>query len=116
MTHLLGHLLVVAAVSVAVGLLSGGAWALLVGFVLALSLWGMLFAGTYAVRPGEPRGTISLTQYAVAAGVAVVLGYVMVRIGGNPSFWAVGFIMAGVLVPAGSAAVRDAEGSRADGA
>jgi hypothetical protein len=113
MAHLLGHLLVVVAVSLAVGLLTGGAWAFLVGLVLALSLWGMLLAGTYAVRPGDPRGTVPVTQYAVAAAVGVVLGYVIYRIGGNPSFWAVGFILAGVMVPAGSAAARDSRADRA---
>ncbi|SEC83161.1 hypothetical protein SAMN04489844_3076 [Nocardioides exalbidus] len=107
MPLLLGHLVVAAAVTVAVGLLTGGGWAFLVGIALALSLWLMLFAGSYATRPGESRRTTSVGQYALAAVVGVVLGYAMFRLGGNPSFWAVGFIMAGVIVPAGSAASRE---------
>jgi O-antigen/teichoic acid export membrane protein len=107
MPHLLGHLLVAAAVTLAVGLLTGGAWAFVVGAVLSLSLWVMLFAGSWATRPGESRGTTSVGQYALAAALGVVLGYVMFRVGGNASFWAVGFIMAGAIVPAGAAASRE---------
>ncbi|RYB91120.1 hypothetical protein EUA93_19555 [Nocardioides oleivorans] len=113
MPLILGHLLVAAAVTVAVGLLTGGGWTFLIGSALALSLWVMLFAGSYAVPPGEQRGRTTTRQYAVAAAVAVVLGYVVYRIGGDPAFWAVGFIMAGALVPAGAAAVRDSQAGSA---
>lgn len=117
MSPLLGHLLVAAAVTVAVGLLTGGAWAFVMGVALALSLWVMLFAGSYAVPPGAAAGAgagrTSTKQYAAAAALAVVLGYVVYRVGDNPSFWAVGFIMAGAIVPAGSAAARQ---SRTGGA
>lgn len=114
MLHLLGHLLVAAAVTLAVGLLTGGGWAFLIGIVLALSLWVMLLAGSWAVPGGGAGdGRTSTRQYAVAAAVAVVLGYVMYRLGDAPTFWAVGFIMAGAIVPAGWAATRESRADRA---
>lgn len=105
MPTLAAHLLTALAITLAVGLLSGGGWAFLVGAVLSLSLWVMLFAGSYS---GERKGHTSARQYALSAAVAVVLGYAMFRLGDdNASFWAVGFILAGVMVPAGAAAQRD---------
>ncbi|NYE37810.1 hypothetical protein F4692_002943 [Nocardioides cavernae] len=108
MTNLVGHLLVALAVTVVVGAVSGGGWAyFLTGAVLALSLWVMLFAGSYAGAPAS-RGRTSARQYAVAAVAAVALGWAMYVVGGGASWWAVGFIMAGAVVPATSAAVRGA--------
>lgn len=81
--------------------------------MLSLSLWVMLFASSYAGASAS-HGTVSPRHYALAAVVAVVIGYVVYRVGDdNASFWAVGFILAGVLVPAGSAAVRDGKDERA---
>lgn len=110
MRTLLGHLLVALVITLAVGLLSGGGWAFLVGAALSLSLWVMLFAGSYAV-PGRGRddGRTSVRDYATAAIVSVALGYVMFLVADNASFWAVGFILGGVIVPAGSAARKDLE-------
>jgi hypothetical protein len=115
MRSLLGHLVIALAITLVVGLLSGGGWAFVVGAALSLSLWVMLFAGSYA---GPARaGRTSVRDYAMAAIVAVALGYVMFLVGDNASFWAVGFILGGVIVPAGSAARRDlGTGSAGDGA
>lgn len=106
MTNVVGHVLVGLAVTVVVGVVSGGDWAyFLTGAVLALSLWVMLFAGSYAGTPAE-RGRTSLPQYAVAAVVAVALGWAVYVVGDGASWWAVGFIMAGAIVPAATTGVR----------
>lgn len=111
MPQVLGHLLVAASVTIVVGVVSGGGWAyFLVGAILALSLWVMLFAGSYAT-PDAAHGRVSTRQYALAAAVAVVLGYVFSVTGGGPTWWGVGVILAGIMVPATTAAVR---GSGAD--
>ena len=104
MSQTLQKLLVAAAITLAIFLLGGREWPqLVVGAVLALSLWVMLFAGSYA---GPQRGRTSAAVYAVAAAVGLVIGYVMTQVGDGSSWWAVGFILAGVLVPAGRTAQR----------
>lgn len=114
MSTLLGHLVVGLAVTVVVGVVSGGGWAyFVVGAVLALSLWVMLLAGSYAGAPAE-RGRTSLRHYAVAAVASVALGWVMYVVGDGASWWAVGFILAGAVVPAATSGVRGAGGG--DGA
>ncbi|WP_210650738.1 hypothetical protein [Nocardioides sp. SYSU D00065] len=115
MSNTLGHLLTAAVVTLVVGTVSGGGWAYyLVGAVLALSLWAMLLAGSYAsaTRDGG-AGRTSARQYAVAAAVALVLGSAMYVVGDGGSWWAVGFIFAGALVPATAAATRDRTGDGA---
>ena len=99
MNQVLQNLLVGIAIGVVVALASGGEPAhFVMGLVLALSLAVMLFFGSYATRrtPSvEPR------EYAVAGALAVVLGYGMYRFADSqPTWWAVGFILAGSLVSA----------------
>ena len=95
-----------ALVTAAVGLLTADGWpGYVVGAVLALSLWVMLFCGSLAT---PARGAVSPRSYALAALVGVVLGYVVFRIGDGGAFWAVGFILAGAVLPAVPAARREA--------
>lgn len=92
-------------ITLAVGLLDADGWpGFVIGAVLALALWVMLLAGSYA---GPDRGVVDARVYASAAVVGVVLGYVVQLIGGNGSFWAVGFIVAGALAPTTAKAVHD---------
>lgn len=104
--RLLSSLLVAAAVTVVVGLVSGDGWAgYVVGAVLALSLWVMLYFG--AMGAGVKPARVPPLHYAGAAAVALALGaasYWLLDVG--PS-WAIGFIMAGVLWPAFDRARRD---------
>ena len=102
-------------IAAAVGLLSGIGWpGFLVGAAFAGALWGILFAGSFARAEGGVDGAVGVVEtraYAVAAVVGLVLGYLFFRIGGgsesgNAAWWASGFIMAGVLVPAAGAASR----------
>lgn len=96
------QVLVAAVTTVVVGVLAGGEWPhFVIGALLALSLWVMLFAGSYA-RPRHAH--VDSREYAVAAVVGVALGYVVTWFGGgeeNAVWWAVGFILAGVVIPAG---------------
>ncbi|GAA1939642.1 hypothetical protein GCM10009797_36330 [Nocardioides hwasunensis] len=103
---MLGHLLTAAVITLVVGFASGGGWAyFVVGAVLALSLWVMLFAGSYATPgPAEGNGRTSSRQYALAGACALVLGYVMYAVGDGAVWWSVGFIMAGAIIPAARAA------------
>lgn len=114
MNTVLAHLLIAAAVTVVVGVASGGGWAyFVVGAVLSLSLWVMLFAGSYATPVKDPgNGRVSVRQYAIAAALAVVLGGTMVLVLDGPTWWAVGVIVAGGVIPASSAV---AQRSSADG-
>ena len=96
MNELLLNVLIGLAVGVVVGLASGGDWVYFVmGLALAMSLAVMLFFGSYATgrAPGvEPR------TYALAGVLSLVLGYVIYRFAGSePTWWAVGFILAGAL-------------------
>jgi hypothetical protein len=106
MNELLQNVLIGVVIGVVVGLASGGDWAFFVmGLVLALSLAVMLFFGSYATRgtPGvEPR------TYALAGLLSLVLGYGMYRFADSePSWWAVGFILAGALSSAAPLARPD---------
>jgi hypothetical protein len=96
MNELLQNILIAVVLGVAVGLASGGDWAMFVmGIVLAMSLAVMLYFGSYATRgtPGvDPR------TYALAGLLSLVLGYAVYRFAGSePTWWAVGFILAGSL-------------------
>ena len=105
--HTSRALTVAVAVTVAVGLLDGSGWpSFVIGAVLALALWVMLFAGSYATA--GTRGTVDPRAYAVAAATGTALGYLTVRIGdGNSAFWATGFIVAGAILPAALTSSRD---------
>ncbi|MDZ5662444.1 hypothetical protein HN031_14430 [Nocardioides sp. zg-1308] len=114
MSPIPAHLLVALAFTVVVGLVSGGTWPYFVmGAGLALSLWVMLFAGSWAGPERETHGRTSASHYAVAAAVALVLGYAMYVVGDGASWWATGVILAGVLVPAGLVASRSRAGDGA---
>lgn len=105
MSKTLAQVLVAAAVTVAVWLLGGRDWPLLiVGAVLSMSLWLMLFFGNLAGR--DAGGPVSSRDFAVAAGIAIALGYFLTLIGDGPVWWAVGFIMAGALVPTAASAAQ----------
>lgn len=94
-------------VSAAVGLLTGAGWpGFVVGAVLAVSLWAMLMFG---IPTNFTARSVPAWQFAAAALAAVVVGYVIFRLGGeNPAMWAAGFIVAG----AGAAAVAAARCDR----
>lgn len=95
---LLTHFVIAGLTAVAIGLLDGQGWpSYVLGAVLALSLWVMLFAGSFA---GPDRGSVQPPQFAVAAVIGIALGFAIAHLGDNSSFWAVGFIMAGAVVPA----------------
>lgn len=97
---LLVGLAITAAVVVGSRLLGqdGPLWAYaLIGAGLALALWVMLFVGSSAGDAGD-RGTVSVAAYAAAGVVGVLLGAVIAGIGGQPTWWAPGFILAGVIV------------------
>lgn len=108
----LAQLVVAALVTVAIGLLDGQGWpSYVMGAVLALALWVMLFAGSLAT---PTRGLVAARSYGLAALLGLALGYLMARIADGGAWWAVGFIMAGVLVPATAAAARDRDGRTED--
>lgn len=92
-------ILIWVAMTLAVGLLTSIGWpGFVIGAVLGLSLWVMLFFGSYAT---PDRGFPSARVHATAAAMAVVLGYVLVRLGdGNPAMWVPGVIIAGAVLPA----------------
>lgn len=108
-------LLVAAAIIVSIGLLGGRGWpSFVMGAILALALWVMLFFGSYAGAgsAGAVRGRVGVAEYAVAAVVGVGLGYAMSLIADGPMWFPVGFILAGVLVPAGRLASRNGTGTK----
>ena len=97
MNRTLATLLVAASTTLAVWLLSGRHWTdAVIGAVLSLSLWVMLFAGSFA---GEPRGVVPARVYAMAAVLGTALGYVFFRTQDNGAWWATGFILAGAVLP-----------------
>lgn len=96
-THTLLVLLIAAAISVVVGVLTDQGWpGLVIGAILALSLWGMLFFGSFEKGKGD-RGVVPAAHYAPAAVLAVLLGYLFFKmLDDNGAAWAIGFILAGV--------------------
>ena len=85
-------LLTAAAVTAAVGLISGDGWtSYVVGAVLALSLWVMLFFG--AMSTGVKPARVPPAHYAGAAAVAVAIGAVTSWLTDTGAAWAIGFIL-----------------------
>lgn len=93
MRTILEQVLVGLAVTSAVGVLGALGWSgYLMGAALAVALWVMLAAGSRASGVSTPD--------LLAAGVlGVLLGFLMFQLGGSAVWWAVGFIMAGLLYP-----------------
>lgn len=90
-----------------------GPWWVLViiGAVLALALWVMLWAGA-AGRTSLSRAVVDPRAYAGAGVLGILLGPVLMgMVSDNRAFWAVGFILAGTLLEASSLARRDVEKS-----
>ena len=92
------HVLVGVGITVAIWLLSNDGWpGLVIGAVLAVTLWVML-----RVRPVEPGEdpAVAATGYLATAVVAVGFGYVFYRLGDeNGAWWSIGFILAGLVMP-----------------
>jgi hypothetical protein len=104
--RIMSTLAVAAGVTLAVGLLSADGWPpYVIGAVLAMALWVIIAAGDAGSRP-----MVGVSTYAVAALVSVALGYVLFLVGGadNGSWWAPGFIIAGLLAPYGRKAAASA--------
>lgn len=81
-------------------------WAFpIIGVVLAAVLWMMLYFSTFA-KDDVPH-TVRPRQYAGAGLVAVAGGLVAGLLGDNSTFWPIGFIIAGAVMPAYQLAARD---------
>ncbi|MBC9958016.1 hypothetical protein [Yimella sp. cx-51] len=70
----------------------------IMGALLAFILWVMLSAGTW-LRKTE-RGVVDPKAYATAGVIAVVIGAFMGLLTKENTFWSVGFIIAGAIIPA----------------
>lgn len=104
MTQTFAQVIIASTISVAVWLVGGGEWPLLiVGAVWALSLWMMLFAGSWA--GAGPSGVVATRDYAIGGLIGVALGFVISLVGDGPTWWAVGFILAGILAPTAGASM-----------
>ena len=99
------HVLIGVGITVAIWLLTDDGWpGLIIGAVLAVALWLMLRIGP--VAEGEEPG-VRATGYLATGVVGVALGYAFFRIGdGNGVWWSVGFILAALVLPVGTSAVR----------
>lgn len=108
----LASVLVTVVITASIGLLTAVGWpGYVMGAGFGLSLWLMLFFGSFS--PAR-RGFVSTRMYASAAGIALPLGYVLYRLGeGNGAWWAPAFILAGAVLPAASAE-RTARGRAGD--
>jgi len=105
MPTFVSHVLTGVGITVAIWLLNGADWpGLVIGAVLALALWLMLLFRP--VEEGESR-SVPTTGFLATAVVGVAFGYLFYRLGDdNGSWWAVGFILAGLIIPVGSAVKR----------
>ena len=112
MNQLLQNVLVGIVISAVVALAAGAEPAhFVLGPVLALSLALMLFFGSYATRRTP---TVEPRKYAVAGALGVALGFAMYRfMDSQPTWWAVGFILAGSLVSAAEHTRSEQTGSGA---
>ncbi len=97
------------AISGAVGLLTGKGWpGFVIGALLALALWVMLF---YGVSQNLRTRNVPASQYGAAALAAVLVGFLVYKLSGdNPTMWSVGFIVVG----AGAIAVDAARRARSE--
>lgn len=83
-----------------VGFSSGEGWpGWVMGAILAIVLWVMLFAGSYA-GPSDRRGTVAPANYALAAGIAVLVGVPITLIMGEMIWWSVAVILSAVAINA----------------
>ena len=113
MNHLVQNVLVGIVIGAVVAVAAGGEPAhFVLGPVLALSLALMLFFGSYATRRTP---TVEPRKYAVAGALAVALGFAMYRfMDSEPTWWAVGFILAGSLMSAAEHTRSEQAGSRTE--
>ena len=95
----LGSLLTGLLMIVAIGLLTSAGWpGFVMGSVFSLSLWMMLFFGSYAT---SKKGFVPSRAYMTAAAIAVPFGYILFRISGdNAVMWAPALIFVGAIFPA----------------
>ena len=102
------HVLVAIGVTLAVWLLSDAEWpGLVIGAVLALALWLML--RLRPIEEGQDPG-VPAVSYLATAVVGVALGYLFYRLGDeNAVWWSVGFILAGLVIPASTTVTRGSE-------
>ncbi|NNG37036.1 YwiC-like family protein [Nakamurella aerolata] len=99
-------LLAGAALTIAIGLVSGGKWpGFVVGAVLALVLYLMLFAGTYA-QPAGRRVRVAPQHYLTAAVITFGLGLVLYLMTDSLIWWPAAAIVAGAVIPATQAVQR----------
>ena len=101
----LPQVLVGLAITLAVWLLSDSEWpALVIGAVLASALWLML--RLRPIEEGQDPGVPPLSYLATAV-VGVALGYLFYELGDeNAVWWAVGFILAGLIIPVSTTVTR----------
>lgn len=89
-----------ALLTLVVGVTSNEGWpGWVLGAIVALVLWVLLFAGSYA-GPPERRGTVAATNYALAAGITVLVGVPVTLIMDEMIWWSVAAILGGVAVNA----------------
>lgn len=113
MRQLVVGLAITLVVTVGGALLLDQPWwaAAVMGAVLALALWVMLWIGD-AVRLGRLETRVSPMVYATGGVIGSVLGLLLAAVADNAAFVSVGFVAAGVLAPA----ARAAQGGARDGA
>lgn len=106
----LPHVLVAATTTLAVWLLSDDGWpGLVIGGLAAFALWLML--RLRPVREGEDPA-VPATAYLAAAVAGTALGYLGYLLGDrNGAWWPVGFILAGLVLPAASRVRQRADAS-----
>lgn len=110
------YLLTGAALTLAIGLVAGREWpAFVVGAVLALVLYLMLFAGSYALPPGR-RGRVTPVNYLTAAVITFGVGLALYLMTDGLIWWALAAIVAGAVVPATQLAQRNDSSTDGSGA
>lgn len=84
------------AISAAVGLLTGIGWpGFVIGAVLSVALWIMLFFG---VSQNLKTRIVPAGQYGATAIAAVVVSFLVYKLSGEkPVMWSVGFIIVGAV-------------------
>lgn len=104
------HVLIGVGITLAIWLLSDAEWpGLVIGAVLAFALWLML--RLRPVEEGQDPG-VPATSYLATGVVGVAFGYLFYRLGDeNGVWWSVGFILAGLVIPVGTAVSRGSDRS-----